>query len=49
MLEDASSYETFFIPIQARWETLKNLNLNIGLELDKAFHAIEILDKIAIV
>lgn len=41
MLEDASSYETFFVPIQARWEKLKNLNLNIGPELDKAFHAIE--------
>jgi len=41
MLEDASSYETFFVPKQARWEKLKNLNLNIGPELDKAFHAIE--------
>ncbi|MBN2797286.1 MAG: type I restriction-modification system subunit M [Clostridia bacterium] len=41
MLEDASSYHTFFVPKQARWEKLKNLNLNIGPELDKAFHAIE--------
>lgn len=41
MLEDASSYDTFFVPKQARWEKLKNLNLNIGPELDKAFHAIE--------
>lgn len=41
MLEDATSYETFFVPMQARWEKLKNLNLNIGPELDKAFKAIE--------
>ncbi|MDN5299470.1 MAG: type restriction enzyme protein [Clostridiales bacterium] len=41
LLEDASSYHTFFVPKQARWEKLKNLNLNIGPELDKAFHAIE--------
>jgi type I restriction enzyme M protein len=34
LLEDASSYHTFFVPKQARWE-------NIGPELDKAFHAIE--------
>lgn len=41
MIEDATSYETFFVPEQARWEKLKNLNLNIGPELDKAFKAIE--------
>jgi type I restriction enzyme M protein len=41
LLEDASSYHTFFVPKQARWEKLKNLNLNIGPALDKAFHAIE--------
>lgn len=41
MLEDSTSYDTFFVPIQARWERLKNLNLNIGPELDKAFHAVE--------
>ncbi|GMQ56430.1 type I restriction-modification system subunit M [Vallitalea sediminicola] len=41
MLEDATSYETFFVPEQSRWEKLKNLNLNIGPELDKAFKAIE--------
>lgn len=41
MLEDASTYDTFFVPKQARWSKLKDLNLNIGPELDKAFHAIE--------
>ncbi len=41
MLEDATSYETFFVPAQARWDKLKNLNLNIGPELDKAFKSIE--------
>lgn len=41
MLEDATSYETFFVPMQARWEKLRNLNLNVGPELDKAFKAIE--------
>jgi len=41
LLEDASIYETFFVPEQARWEKLKNLTLNIGPELDKAFKAIE--------
>lgn len=41
LLEDPSVYETFFIPKQARWDKLKNLNLNIGPELDKAFKAIE--------
>jgi type I restriction enzyme M protein len=41
LLNDSSIYETFFIPKQARWDKLKNLNLNIGPELDKAFKAIE--------
>lgn len=41
ILEDASSYDTFFVPKQARWGRLKNLNHNIGPELDKAFYAIE--------
>lgn len=40
-LENAKSYKTFFIPKQARWENFKDLNLNIGAELDKAFKAIE--------
>ncbi len=40
-LENARSYKTFFIPKQARWENFKDLNLNIGAELDKAFKAIE--------
>ncbi|MEG1254840.1 type I restriction-modification system subunit M [Clostridium sp.] len=41
LLEDSSIYETFYVPEQARWENLKNLTLNIGPELDKAFKAIE--------
>ncbi|OPJ54747.1 type I restriction-modification system subunit M [Alkalithermobacter paradoxus] len=41
ILEESSLYETFFVPVRARWENLKNLNLNIGPELDKAFKAIE--------
>lgn len=40
-LENAKAYKTFFIPKQARWEKFKDLNLNIGAELDKAFKAIE--------
>lgn len=41
LLNDSSIYETFYVPEQARWEKLRNLNLNIGPELDKAFKAIE--------
>lgn len=41
LLEDPSIYETFFVPGQARWAKLKELTLNIGPELDKAFKAIE--------
>ena len=41
VLEDAKAYSTFFIPKSARWEHFKDLNLNIGAELDKAFKAIE--------
>jgi type I restriction enzyme M protein len=41
ILEDASLYESFFVPVPARWRRLKNLTLNIGPELDKAFKAIE--------
>jgi type I restriction enzyme M protein len=41
LLEEPAMYETFFIPEAARWDKLKNLNLNIGPELDKAFKAIE--------
>ena len=31
-LENAKSYKNFFIPVQARWENFKTLNLNIGAE-----------------
>ena len=41
ILEDPSIYNTFFVPERARWDKLKNLTLNIGPELDKAFKAIE--------
>lgn len=41
LLNDSSIYETFYVPEQARWNKLKDLNLNIGPELDKAFKSIE--------
>lgn len=41
LLNDASLYETFYVPEAARWAKLKDLSLNIGPELDKAFKAIE--------
>jgi len=41
ILDDPTLYETFYIPKEARWERLKDLNLNIGPQLDKAFRAIE--------
>lgn len=41
LIEDPSIYENFFVPERARWSKLKDLTLNIGPELDKAFKAIE--------
>jgi len=41
ILDDPTIYETFYIPNEARWDRLKDLNLNIGPQLDKAFRAIE--------
>lgn len=41
LLKEPSLYENFFVPENARWDKLKNLNLNIGPELDKAFKDIE--------
>ncbi len=41
LIEDPSIYENFYIPERARWSTLKDLTLNIGPELDKAFKSIE--------
>ncbi|MGH4121715.1 MAG: type I restriction-modification system subunit M [Clostridium sp.] len=41
LLNDSSIYETFYVPESARWGKLKNLNLNVGPELDKAFKALE--------
>ncbi|MGG7177437.1 type I restriction-modification system subunit M [Clostridium paraputrificum] len=41
LIEDPSIYENFFVPERARWSRLKDLTLNIGPELDKAFKSIE--------
>lgn len=41
LIEDPSIYENFYVPERARWSTLKDLTLNIGPELDKAFKSIE--------
>ncbi|WP_346936746.1 type I restriction-modification system subunit M [Clostridium sp.] len=41
LIEDPSIYENFYVPERARWSTLKDLTLNIGPELDKAFKTIE--------
>jgi type I restriction enzyme M protein len=41
LIEDPSICENFYVPERARWSTLKDLTLNIGPELDKAFKAIE--------
>lgn len=41
LIEDPSIYENFYVPKRARWNKLKDLTLNIGPELDKAFKAIE--------
>ncbi|MGL4731522.1 MAG: type I restriction-modification system subunit M [Clostridium sp.] len=41
LIEDPSIYENFYVPERARWATLRDLTLNIGPELDKAFKAIE--------
>ena len=41
LIEDPSIYENFYVPQRARWSKLKDLTLNIGPELDKAFKAIE--------
>jgi type I restriction enzyme M protein len=41
ILDDPTIYESFYIPKEARWERLEDLNLNIGPQLDKAFRAIE--------
>lgn len=41
LVEDPYIYENFYLPQRARWNNLKDLTLNIGPELDKAFKAIE--------
>lgn len=41
ILDDPKIYEAFYIPREARWNKIKDLNLNIGPQLDKAFRAIE--------
>lgn len=41
LTEDPNIYENFYVPERARWSKLKDLTLNIGPELDKAFKSIE--------
>lgn len=41
LVEDPNIYENFYLPERARWSNLKNITINIGPELDKAFKAIE--------
>lgn len=41
LVSDPNIYENFYLPERARWNNLKDLTLNIGPELDKAFKAIE--------
>lgn len=41
LTNDPNIYENFYLPERARWSNLKDLTLNIGPELDKAFKAIE--------
>ena len=41
LVNDPNIYENFYLPERARWNNLKDLTLNIGPELDKAFKAIE--------
>ena len=41
ILKEPSIYQSFFVPERARWGKLKNLTINIGPELDKAFKSIE--------
>lgn len=41
MLENPGLYNNFFVPKEARWAEYKDLNLNIGPVLDKAFKMIE--------
>lgn len=41
LLNEPSIYDSFYVPEKSRWENLRNQNLNIGPELDKAFKAIE--------
>jgi len=41
IINDPTLYESFYIPKEARWNKVKDLNLNIGPQLDKAFRAIE--------
>ena len=40
VIEDSGIYENFYVPERARWSKLKDLTLNIGPELDKAFKSI---------
>jgi len=41
LLEDPDTYRTFYVPVKARWESIRGLTIDIGPTLDKAFRAIE--------
>lgn len=41
LVEDPNIYENFYLPERSRWSNLKDITINIGPELDKAFKAIE--------
>lgn len=41
LMKDPNIYENFYLPERARWKNIKDLTINIGPELDKAFKAIE--------
>lgn len=37
LIEAPNIYENFYLPERGRWKNLKDLTINIGPELDKAF------------
>lgn len=41
LANDEDEYKTFFVPVNARWNYLKDLHHDIGAELNKATEAIE--------
>ncbi|CEN81214.1 type I restriction-modification system subunit M [Paraclostridium sordellii] len=41
LIKESNIYENFYLPERARWKNIKDLTINIGPELDKAFKDIE--------